>query len=167
MIDPFAIVRAFATLGAAIIVGSGVLIWYTRDALAPAVRPSRRFFFIRGLAGSQSSRSPVPRQPAFLPLSHGSRSKIPRFHPGCTSHRRQTTANEFEMRNLQALCRSASPQPASKTALRVKTRNFHSRTNAPLNSFRACRRSGCRAILQQQPATRAEKDGVSRFVTFP
>ena len=36
MIDPFAIVRAFATLGAAIIVGSGVLIWYTRDALAPA-----------------------------------------------------------------------------------------------------------------------------------
>lgn len=36
MIDPFAIVRAVATLGAAIVVGSGVLIWYTRDALVPA-----------------------------------------------------------------------------------------------------------------------------------
>ncbi|MGH6868355.1 MAG: hypothetical protein ACREDA_05685, partial [Methylocella sp.] len=36
MIDPFAIVRAFGTLGAAIVVGSAVLIWYTRDALAPA-----------------------------------------------------------------------------------------------------------------------------------
>jgi putative copper export protein/mono/diheme cytochrome c family protein/peroxiredoxin len=36
MIDPFAIVRAFGTLGAAIVVGSGVLIWYTRDALEPA-----------------------------------------------------------------------------------------------------------------------------------
>ncbi|MGH6794367.1 MAG: hypothetical protein ACREDH_04015, partial [Methylocella sp.] len=36
MIDPFAVVRAFGTLGAAIVVGSAVLIWYTRDALAPA-----------------------------------------------------------------------------------------------------------------------------------
>jgi putative copper export protein/mono/diheme cytochrome c family protein/peroxiredoxin len=36
MIDPFAIVRAIATLAAAIVVGSGVLVWYTRDALAPA-----------------------------------------------------------------------------------------------------------------------------------
>ncbi|HUB65006.1 MAG TPA: CopD family protein [Methylocella sp.] len=36
MIDPFALIRAFATLGAAVIVGSGVLIWYTRDALEPA-----------------------------------------------------------------------------------------------------------------------------------
>ncbi|HUZ91337.1 MAG TPA: CopD family protein, partial [Methylocella sp.] len=36
MIDPFAIVRAFGTFGAAIVVGSGVLIWYTRDALEPA-----------------------------------------------------------------------------------------------------------------------------------
>src|SRR6202047_173245 len=36
MIDPFAIVRAVATLAAAIVVGSGVLVWYTRDALAPA-----------------------------------------------------------------------------------------------------------------------------------
>jgi len=36
MIDPFAIVRAFGTLGAAIVVGSGGLVWYTRDALAPA-----------------------------------------------------------------------------------------------------------------------------------
>ena len=36
MIDPFAIVRAIATLAAAIVLGSGVLVWYTRDALAPA-----------------------------------------------------------------------------------------------------------------------------------
>ncbi|MGB6710564.1 MAG: hypothetical protein WBE85_10495, partial [Methylocella sp.] len=36
MIDPFAIVRAFGTLGAAIVVGSGILIWYTRDARSPA-----------------------------------------------------------------------------------------------------------------------------------
>ena len=36
MIDPFAIVRAVATLAEAIILGSGVLVWYTRDALAPA-----------------------------------------------------------------------------------------------------------------------------------
>ncbi|MGH6852969.1 MAG: copper resistance D family protein, partial [Methylocella sp.] len=36
MIDPFAVVRAFGTLGAAIVVGSAVLIWYTSDALAPA-----------------------------------------------------------------------------------------------------------------------------------
>jgi putative copper export protein/mono/diheme cytochrome c family protein/peroxiredoxin len=36
MIDPFAIVRAVATLAAAIVLGSGVLVWYTRDALAPA-----------------------------------------------------------------------------------------------------------------------------------
>ena len=36
MIDPFAIVRAFGTLGAAIVVGTGALIWYTRDALVPA-----------------------------------------------------------------------------------------------------------------------------------
>src|SRR5580658_2953565 len=36
MIDPFAIVRAVATLAAAVVVGSGVLVWYTRDALAPA-----------------------------------------------------------------------------------------------------------------------------------
>src|ERR1700704_6895762 len=36
MIDPFAGVRAVATLAAAIVVGSGVLVWYTRDALAPA-----------------------------------------------------------------------------------------------------------------------------------
>jgi copper resistance protein D len=36
MIDPLAIVRAFGTFGAAIIVGTGVLIWYTRDALEPA-----------------------------------------------------------------------------------------------------------------------------------
>ncbi|MDQ6869076.1 MAG: CopD family protein [Pseudomonadota bacterium] len=36
MIDPFAIVRAVATLAASIVLGSGVLVWYTRDALAPA-----------------------------------------------------------------------------------------------------------------------------------
>jgi copper resistance protein D len=36
MIDPLAIVRAFATLGAAIVIGSGILVWYTRDALEPA-----------------------------------------------------------------------------------------------------------------------------------
>jgi cytochrome bd-type quinol oxidase subunit 2 len=36
MIDPFAIVRAVATLAASIVLGSGVLLWYTRDALAPA-----------------------------------------------------------------------------------------------------------------------------------
>ena len=36
MIDPFAIIRAVATLAAAIVLGSGVLVWYTRDALAPA-----------------------------------------------------------------------------------------------------------------------------------
>jgi putative copper export protein/mono/diheme cytochrome c family protein len=36
MIDPFAIVRAVATLAAATILGSGMLVWYTRDALAPA-----------------------------------------------------------------------------------------------------------------------------------
>ncbi|MGB8899386.1 MAG: CopD family protein [Methylocella sp.] len=36
MIDPFAVVRAVATLAAAIVLGSGVLVWYTRDALAPA-----------------------------------------------------------------------------------------------------------------------------------
>jgi putative copper export protein/mono/diheme cytochrome c family protein len=36
MIDPLAIARAFGTFGAAIIVGTGVLIWYTRDALEPA-----------------------------------------------------------------------------------------------------------------------------------
>jgi copper resistance protein D len=36
MIDPFAIVRAVGTFGAAIVVGSGILIWYTRDALVPA-----------------------------------------------------------------------------------------------------------------------------------
>ena len=36
MIDPFAIVRAVATLAAAVVLGSGVLVWYTRDALAPA-----------------------------------------------------------------------------------------------------------------------------------
>jgi putative copper resistance protein D len=36
MIDPFVIVRAAATLAAAIVLGSGVLVWYTRDALAPA-----------------------------------------------------------------------------------------------------------------------------------
>lgn len=36
MIDPFAIVRAAATLGAAVVVGSGVLVWYTRDAMEPA-----------------------------------------------------------------------------------------------------------------------------------
>ena len=34
--DPLAIVRAIATLGEAIIVGTGVLLWYTRDALEPA-----------------------------------------------------------------------------------------------------------------------------------
>ncbi len=36
MIDPFAVVRAVATLAAAIVLGSGVLVWCTRDALAPA-----------------------------------------------------------------------------------------------------------------------------------
>ncbi|MGH6801619.1 MAG: hypothetical protein ACRECZ_09450, partial [Methylocella sp.] len=36
MIDPFAIIRAIATLATAIVLGSGVLVWYTRDALAPA-----------------------------------------------------------------------------------------------------------------------------------
>jgi len=36
MLDPFAIVRAVGTFGAAVVVGSGVLIWYTRDALVPA-----------------------------------------------------------------------------------------------------------------------------------
>jgi len=36
MIDPFALVRAVATLAAAIVLGSGALVWYTRDALAPA-----------------------------------------------------------------------------------------------------------------------------------
>jgi len=36
MIDPFAIIRAIATLAAAIVLGSSFLIWYTRDALAPA-----------------------------------------------------------------------------------------------------------------------------------
>jgi putative copper export protein/mono/diheme cytochrome c family protein/peroxiredoxin len=36
MIDPFAVVRAIATLAAAIVLGSGVLVWYTRDALVPA-----------------------------------------------------------------------------------------------------------------------------------
>jgi len=36
MIDPLALVRAIATLGAAVVVGSGVLIWYTRDVLEPA-----------------------------------------------------------------------------------------------------------------------------------
>jgi copper resistance protein D len=36
MIDSLAIVRAFGTFGAAIIVGTGVLIWYTRDVLEPA-----------------------------------------------------------------------------------------------------------------------------------
>src|SRR5262245_1983926 len=36
MFDPFAIVRAIATLAAAIIVGSSTLVWYSRDALLPA-----------------------------------------------------------------------------------------------------------------------------------
>jgi putative copper export protein/mono/diheme cytochrome c family protein len=36
MIDPYAIIRAIATLAAAIVLGSGVLVWYTRDAVAPA-----------------------------------------------------------------------------------------------------------------------------------
>jgi putative copper export protein/mono/diheme cytochrome c family protein len=36
MIDPFAIVRAIATLAAAVVLGSGVLVWYTRGALSPA-----------------------------------------------------------------------------------------------------------------------------------
>lgn len=36
MIDPFAIVRAVATLAEAAILGSGVLLWYTRDALVPS-----------------------------------------------------------------------------------------------------------------------------------
>ena len=34
--DPLAVVRAIATLGEAIIVGTGVLLWYSRDALEPA-----------------------------------------------------------------------------------------------------------------------------------
>src|SRR5579883_422175 len=34
--DPLAIVRAVATLGEAVVVGSGVLIWFSRDALVPA-----------------------------------------------------------------------------------------------------------------------------------
>ncbi len=36
MFDPFALVRAIATLAAAIVVGSSTLIWYSRDALLPA-----------------------------------------------------------------------------------------------------------------------------------
>ncbi len=36
MFDPFALVRAIATLAAAIIVGSSTLVWYSRDALLPA-----------------------------------------------------------------------------------------------------------------------------------
>lgn len=36
MFDPFSVARAIATLAAAIVVGSGALIWYTRDALLPA-----------------------------------------------------------------------------------------------------------------------------------
>ena len=36
MIDPFAIIRAIATLAAAIVLGSSILIWYTRDAMAPS-----------------------------------------------------------------------------------------------------------------------------------
>src|ERR1700730_14850137 len=36
MFDPFAIIRAIATLAAAIIVGSSTLLWYSRDALQPA-----------------------------------------------------------------------------------------------------------------------------------
>lgn len=36
MIDPFAIVRAIATLAEAIVLGCGVLLWYTRDALVPS-----------------------------------------------------------------------------------------------------------------------------------
>ena len=52
MIDPFAIVSAVATLAAAIVLGSGVLVWYTRDALAPArkvrLAPPGRFVGIGG-----------------------------------------------------------------------------------------------------------------------
>src|ERR1700730_20796 len=36
MLDPFAIIRAIATLAAAIVVGSTSLIWYSRDAVQPA-----------------------------------------------------------------------------------------------------------------------------------
>jgi putative copper export protein/mono/diheme cytochrome c family protein len=36
MFDPFAIIRAIATLAAAIVVGSTTLLWYSRDALQPA-----------------------------------------------------------------------------------------------------------------------------------
>src|ERR1700757_1675327 len=36
MFDPFAIFRALATLGAAVIVGTSTLLWYSRDALVPA-----------------------------------------------------------------------------------------------------------------------------------
>lgn len=36
MLDPFAIFRALATLGAAVVVGTSTLLWYSRDALVPA-----------------------------------------------------------------------------------------------------------------------------------
>ncbi len=36
MLDPFAIFRALATLGAAVVVGASTLLWYSRDALVPA-----------------------------------------------------------------------------------------------------------------------------------
>ena len=36
MFDPFALIRAIATLGASIIVGCSTLVWYSRDALLPA-----------------------------------------------------------------------------------------------------------------------------------
>jgi putative copper export protein/mono/diheme cytochrome c family protein len=36
MFDPFAIFRALATLGAAVVVGTSTLLWYSRDALVPA-----------------------------------------------------------------------------------------------------------------------------------
>jgi putative copper resistance protein D len=36
MFDPFAIFRALATMGAAVIVGTSTLLWYSRDALVPA-----------------------------------------------------------------------------------------------------------------------------------
>ena len=36
MFDPIAIFRALATLGAAVVVGTSTLLWYSRDALAPA-----------------------------------------------------------------------------------------------------------------------------------
>lgn len=36
MIDPYALVRALGTLGGAIVLGSGILLWYTRDARLPA-----------------------------------------------------------------------------------------------------------------------------------